>query len=322
MRARPQVAVAVVSYETRELLRSCLRALEADAAAGRAEVWVVDNGSRDGSPELVREEFAWARLLEPGGNVGFGRAVNLVAERTSGAWIAPANADVEPAPGALEALLAAAGRAPEAGILAPRLVLDDGSTQHSVRPFPTLAFTAAFAAGLGRLPGLGERWCLERRWDPGREREVPWAVGAFLLVRREAWDAAGGFDPQQWLFAEDLDLGWRVRRAGWTTRYVPQAVVAHHESAATAAAFGDERELRWQTATYAWMARRVGRRRTAAAAAVNLAAAAARARTFGALARLDPERWQPRADDFGAWAQLHRRAAQAAGTGRAASRRR
>jgi N-acetylglucosaminyl-diphospho-decaprenol L-rhamnosyltransferase len=90
------VAVAVVSWNTRELLAGCLRSLAPEADAGRAEVWVVDNASSDGSPELVRDEFPWAQLVASDENLGFGRAVNAVAERTESDWIAPANADAKP----------------------------------------------------------------------------------------------------------------------------------------------------------------------------------------------------------------------------------
>ena len=100
------MVVAVVSWNTRELLDRCLLALRPEADAGRAEVWVVDNGSQDGSPALVRERHAWARLVEPGENLGYGRAVNLLAERTSSPWIAASNADVALRPGALARLLA------------------------------------------------------------------------------------------------------------------------------------------------------------------------------------------------------------------------
>src|SRR2546421_8493025 len=112
----PSVAIAVVSWNTRDLLRRCLRSLAAEVDAGRAEVWVVDNGSRDGSAAMVGNEFGWAKLLAQDSNVGFGAAVNLVAERTDTPWIACANADTELTPGALEQLLEAGVRDPRAGI--------------------------------------------------------------------------------------------------------------------------------------------------------------------------------------------------------------
>ena len=90
------------------------------------------------------------------------------------------------------------------------------------------------------VPGLGDRLCLERRWDPTREREIDWAHGAFVLVRREAFDAVGGFDTDQWMYAEDLDLGWRLARAGGPTRFVPAARVRHEVAAATSQQFADD----------------------------------------------------------------------------------
>jgi GT2 family glycosyltransferase len=225
---------------------------------------------------MVAQEFPSVRLVASERNLGFGPAVNLVASQTTAPWIAPANADVELRPSALRALLDAGERNPRAGILAPRLELPSGETQHSVYAFPTIPFTARFNLGFHRR--VGDRLCLEGFWDPTRERDVDWAIGAFLLVRRAAWDAAGGFDQGQWMYAEDLDLGWRAARAGWSTRYVPSARVLHHASAATTQAWGDERTLRWLRSTYAWMLRRRGLIRTRITAAINVAGAYARAR--------------------------------------------
>src|SRR4051812_13252726 len=106
--------------------------MASEVEAERAEAWVVDNASDDGSAQLVRERFEWVRLEASERILGFGPAVNLVAQRTDAPWIAPANADVELEPGALQRLLAAAQADPEAGAVAPRLILPDGSTQHSV----------------------------------------------------------------------------------------------------------------------------------------------------------------------------------------------
>ena len=283
------MAVAVVSWNTRELLDRCLVALRPAAEAGLAEVWVVDNLSTDGSPGLVRERHPWARLVEPGENLGYGRAVNLVAGRTRAPWLAASNADVALRPGALERLLAAGEADPGAGVVAPRLVLPDGTTQHSVWAFPTVPVTAAENAGarvLGRA--LAERLDLRGAWDPDRGGRVPWAIGAFLLVRREAWDAVGGFDPELWMSAEDLDLGWRLRERGWATRYEPEAVADHEESAATGAVWGDDLPLHWQRCAYAWMLRRRGRARTATVGLLNMAGAGGRLAVYGALTPLRP----------------------------------
>jgi N-acetylglucosaminyl-diphospho-decaprenol L-rhamnosyltransferase len=271
------VIVAVVSWNTRELLDRCLRSLEPDVRAGTAEVWVVDNASSDGSADMVRRHHDWAHLVALTENLGYGRAVNLIAERTVSPWLVLANADVSPAPGAIGRLVAAAVADPGAGILAPRLVLPTGATQHLAWAFPTVSATVAQNLGPRLLPGrLAERMALRGAWDPDRARRIPWAVGAFLLVRRAAWDDVGGFDPGQWMSAEDLDLGWRMREAGWATRYEPAAVVHHEESAATRTVWGEDLPIHWQRCAYAWMLRRRGRARTVTVGTLNLAGSAAR----------------------------------------------
>jgi GT2 family glycosyltransferase len=300
------VTVAVVSWNTRDLLRRCLESLEPEVHDGRADAWVVDNGSSDGSPDMVREHFGWARLVEGVGNLGFGPAVNLVAQRSRSEWIAPANADIELEPGALAALLRAGEEHPDAGILAPRLILPDGSVQHSVFHFPTVGLTLLFNLGLaGTVPGLGDHLLLERHWDHRRPRRVDWAVGACLLVRRAAWDAIGGFDAHQWMYAEDLDLGWRARRAGWNTRYVPDAGVRHHQSAAVRLAWGDQLEARWQRSTYAWMLRRRGVARMRGVALLNLAGAAVRYVLLTPAAAVAPGRWGWRRRRMRYWFRVH-----------------
>lgn len=291
MRA-PEVSVVVVSWNTRELLAGCLESMWAEVEADRAEVCVVDNASTDGSQEMVAEQYPWATLIASSENRGFGAAVNLAARRAAGKWIAPANADIRLGPGAMEHLLSAGDRDPEAGAIAPRLISPDGSTQHSVFPFPTVPFTLMYNLGLFGLSNpLGDRWCVIGRWDPERSRPVPWAVGAFLIVRREAWAATGGFDEELWMYAEDLDLGWRLREAGWQTRYEPSALVHHEGAASTSQAWGDDRALRWHRSTYAWLIRRRGPLVTRSIALLNVVGASVRAALLAPAAALRPGRW-------------------------------
>jgi len=288
----PPVTFAVVSWNTAALLDRCLASIADEARSGGAEVWVVDNASHDGSPTLVRERHGWARLVTLEENVGFGAAVNLVAERTESEWLAIANADVALRPGALAAPLAAGAQHERAGAIAPRLVLPDGGTQHSVYGFPTLPYTAIVASGAFHASArLADRLCVPGHWDPTRARPVPWAVAALLLVRRAAWQEVGGFDPGQFMYAEDLDLGWRLARAGWSTRYVPEAVVDHRSGAATSQVWGEEPSARFWRSTYGWMARRRGVLRTWAVAALNLAGALGRSGVAAALARVRPDPW-------------------------------
>jgi len=299
------VTVAVVSWNTRDLLVDCLRSLKPSADAGLVDVWVVDNGSTDGSREAVREEFGWVTFECPGRNLGFGAAVNLVAARTRGDWIAPANADVAPTSGAVQCLLETGERHPEAGILAPRLLLPDGSTQHSVFPLPSVRISLLLGSQLWRLsPVLADRLCLEGAWGPDRDRAVPWAIGAFLLVRRPLFDQVGGFDERQWLYAEDLDLAWRVRQAGSSTRYVPAARVRHNASAATTQAFGGQIRARHMAASYAWLRRRRGATVATAYGVANVASSLALAAWLAPPALVRPDR-RPQLADALDWGRVH-----------------
>ncbi|HET9073951.1 MAG TPA: glycosyltransferase family 2 protein [Solirubrobacteraceae bacterium] len=261
-RRRPEVVVAVVSWNTRELLAGALAALQGDVRAGRAEVWVIDNASVDGSAQMVRERFGWVHLIASPTNPGFGAAVNVVAAATRAVgapWLAVANADTAVASDALAALLEAGRADPRAGALAPALRLPDGSLQHSVHPFPSIGVALVLALGLARIrPGLGETLTLDGRWERRVGRRVAWAHGAFLLVRRDAFDAVGGFDPHQFLYAEDLDLAWRLHRAGWHSRYVPEALVDHVHAAAISQLYGEARDARALQSAYTWLHRRRG----------------------------------------------------------------
>ncbi len=286
------VTVAVVSWNTATLLAECLRSLEPEVEAGRAEVWVVDNGSTDGSPELVEREFPRIHLLRPERNLGYGAAVNLVAARTESPWIAAANSDVELSEGALAALLEAGQAEPRVGIVAPRLIMLDGATQHSVHPFPTVTVSLVLHLGLARIvPRLGDRLCFEGHWDERRPRAVDWAHGAFLLIRRAAFEQIGGFDSEQWMYAEDLDLAWRLRQAGWATRYEPRAVVDHDAGSSTVQAFGKDPAPVWQRSTYGFLVRRRGVAYAWAIALLNIGGALLRWAWIAPHSLRSPERY-------------------------------
>ena len=298
--ATAPITVAIVSWNTRDLLASCLESFAPDADAGVADVWVIDNASDDGSPDMVRQRFPWVNLIEAEDNIGFGPAVNRIAERTDSEWIAPANSDIAVRPGALERLLEAGAQDPGAGAVAPRLLLPGGETQDSVGAFPTITFTLLHSIGaLGFRSRLTERYGYPGRWDKERSRRVEWAVAAFIAVRRRAWDEVGGFDERQWMYAEDVDLGWRLHQAGWATRYEPDAVVDHHHAAATSQQFGTELAPVWQRATYGSIARRRGSFYARVIAFINV---------FGAARRYPMVAWRSRKRaDPGQIRALHRR---------------
>jgi len=222
------LSIVIVSYNTRQLLVRCLRALPAASAGLRREVVVVDNASADGSPAAVAGEFPDAILVVNADNVGFARACNQGVARSSGRTVLFLNSDAEPRPGSLTALVRHLGDHPRAGAVGPRLAHPDGGSPRSCFRFPSLTRPLLDFALVRRL--AGPRFSLtlplgDRRLAEGGA--VDWLSGACLLVRREALDAVGRFDERYFMYFEDTDLCRRLWAAGWEVRFWPGAEVLH-----------------------------------------------------------------------------------------------
>ncbi len=225
-------AIVVVSYNTREHLNACLSTLNEQ---GADEIIVVDNASSDGSAEMVRREFPAVHLIDNSVNVGYGAAVNQAVVQSSAGWIFLLNSDTRLAPGTLARLRQHGADHPRAAVIGPRIVHSDGSLQPSCYAFPTLLHVFLEESTLGRLlrhvPFLRQRYL--RTWSHDEVRSVPWVLGAALLLRRSAFDAVQGFDPDFFLYAEEIDLAYRLRRAGWTTDFTPAVTITHEGGATT-----------------------------------------------------------------------------------------
>jgi len=239
MMQRPDVSIIVVSTNNRGDLLANLPAV----ADGSDELIVVDNGSSDGSPDLVRELAPRARVVELDKNVGFGAANNEGMIVASGRYFLLVNPDARPLGDAIERLVAFADAHPEVGVAGPKLLNADGSLQRSIRGYPTAWWG-------GRPPRRAPRLSMfffARRWITGRagrrgeqqeNRRRPlrneWLKGAVLLLRREAVDKVGGFDSDFFIYNEELDLCYRMSEAGWTIELVPEATFVHVGGTTTA----------------------------------------------------------------------------------------
>ncbi|MDQ3849492.1 MAG: glycosyltransferase family 2 protein [Actinomycetota bacterium] len=226
------LAVAVVSFDTRDVLHRCLDSV---VAARPAETIVVDNGSRDGSAELVRTRFPSVRLIVNETNRGYGFAANQAVAASSLSAVLLLNSDTILRPDALPALGSYLARHPRAAVAGPRLANADGSLQRSTYPFPSVADTVLGESGLHllmrRLPWVRERFW--RTWSHDAARPVPWVLGAALAIRRDAFQALGGFDEQFFMYGEELDLCRRLRAAGLEVHFAPVTTVTHLGGAST-----------------------------------------------------------------------------------------
>jgi GT2 family glycosyltransferase len=225
MSPSPRVAAVVVSYESRETLPGCLDSLRRDGVP--VETVVVDNASRDGSAESVRERFHDASVLANPENVGFARACNQGARATRAPLLLFLNPDATLDPGALAALAALFDGRPRLGIAGPRTLGAGGAVQVSTGPDLSLASEWRQRRLVRGVDGGAPRALAEAEALHSRERAADWVSGACLIVRREAFDAVSGFDESFFLYEEDADLCRRVRAAGYEVVFTPAAVVRH-----------------------------------------------------------------------------------------------
>jgi GT2 family glycosyltransferase len=219
---QPSVGVAIVSYNTAPLLRRCLNSVVADTSG---PVLVVDNHSTDTSVELVRSEFPSVRVCAEE-NRGYGAAANLAVAELGTRYVVLLNADTELTPGTVEALAAYLEDHPAVAMAGPRIVTATGKHESSVHRFPTPIALFLEESGIRRLLGLDRR----NEW---RARSADWILGAALAIRRQAFEAVGGFDEAYFLYHEEVDLCHRLREAGWDIHYAPVATVRHVGGAST-----------------------------------------------------------------------------------------
>jgi GT2 family glycosyltransferase len=223
------LSVVIVSWNTCDVLRRCLAALETESKQLLSEVIVVDNGSRDGSVEMVAREFPHLRLIDVGRNLGFAAANNLVFGLARGKYVVLLNSDAFLRPGALQKALEHMEGDPRTGLAGGRLIGQDGSWQPSARQFPSLLNDFLSLSGLAHRFRKSRFWGrADRTWaDPLQEAETDWVPGAFSIIRASVLEQVGGFDESFFLYYEEVDLCRRIKAAGYAVRYWPDVVVVH-----------------------------------------------------------------------------------------------
>jgi len=223
------VSISIVSWNTKDLLRQCLESVFANLDGVDAEVIVVDNASSDSSADMVEREFPQAALIRCASNLGFARANNIAYALSSGKYFLLLNSDTIVLPGAVVGLTRLMDDDPDVGAAAPKLLNPDGSLQRSCSCFPsalTEFFDAAYLSKL--LPGnrLFGRYAMSY-WDFSEVREVDFAGGSCLMLRRKALEEVGLLDERYFMYTEEADLCYRLKQAGWKVVYTPQARIVH-----------------------------------------------------------------------------------------------
>jgi GT2 family glycosyltransferase len=218
--------VIIVTWNRLELLRACLQSLTGQNLNQPFEVVVVDNGSTDGSPEMVLREYGKStnlriQLIQNSENRGFCAANNQGFAATQAEFVALLNNDAEAKPDWLGNLAAAFHLRPEVGMAASKILVHEDPRRIDK------AGHLIYPDGQNRGRGSGE--LDEGQYD--RVEEVLWPDGCAAMYRRAMLDEIGGFDEDFFAYADDAELGLRARIAGWKCLYIPDAVVRHHRGA-------------------------------------------------------------------------------------------
>ncbi|MEM1069552.1 MAG: glycosyltransferase family 2 protein [Planctomycetota bacterium] len=225
------VSIIIVNWNTRSVLQTCLRSVVSNLSGVSAELIVVDNGSTDGSPEMVSAEFPSVRLIANTDNRGFAAANNQGFQVARGKHVLLLNSDTEVLGDVIQKSLAYLEQYPQVGVMGCRVLNSDRSVQLTCSQFPSLINLGLLASGLSRFsrPKFCGRYQL-RSWNRDSERDVDTVTGCYMLVRREALDEVGTLDEDFFFYGEETDWCKRFIQAGWILRFAPVGEIIHHGS--------------------------------------------------------------------------------------------
>jgi GT2 family glycosyltransferase len=218
------ISFIIVNWNTRDLLLTCLASIYRTVRGPAFEIWLVDNGSSDGSVSAAKERFSGIHVIENSANLGFAAAVNLALARMRGRYAVLLNTDATLADGAVNRLYEFMEADPMVGIACGQLLNRDGSRQNSIANFPSLLSLVSNETLLRLL--FPRKFPSKRREYTG-PIEVDSCIGACMMVRKEAIDQVGPLDERYFFFMEETDWAYRMKQAGWKNCFVPWARIYH-----------------------------------------------------------------------------------------------
>jgi GT2 family glycosyltransferase len=225
----PLISVIIVAWNARELLAQALTSLVSQVDQPSYEVIVVDNGSTDGSSEMIRSDWSTIKLVSLKRNVGFAAGNNIGIGHATGEYILLLNSDTIVLPTTLRGLASVLQNDEKIGCVGARHLNGDGSLQRSTNEFPTLLNDFLELTELSRLKSVQR--LLQRRFpwwgDHLHDCDTGWVNGACMMVRRQVINQIGGLDESFFIYAEEVEWCYRMRRMGWRIVFSPKAEVIH-----------------------------------------------------------------------------------------------
>jgi GT2 family glycosyltransferase len=231
------LSVCIVNYNGRDFLPACIESLFGSDMQGGFEVVVVDNGSTDGSVELVRERFPDVTIIESGRNDGFAAASNIAFDSARGGYVLFLNPDTIVPPDALRRMVDFMEGDDGTVVCGCRLYNPiTGRVESSARSYPELLplfWNLTYMDRLFPSNAFFSRY-LMTSCSEYRVRDTDWVTGACMLVRADAFEQIGRFDTRYFMYCEDIDICYRVKLAGWRIRYYPDVSIGHYRGLSSA----------------------------------------------------------------------------------------
>lgn len=224
------VSIVIVSWNAKAFLKQCLESVYSTIREATFEVWVIDNDSSDGSPEMVKNEFPQVKLICSGHNLGFAKANNIAIKRSRGQYLCLINPDIEVQQDCISRMILYMDEHPDIGMLGPKVLNPDQTLQHNCRHFPTLWNCFCRALALDRIFPQSEQFggAGMSFFQGDRIRDVNVLTGVFWCVRRKALVEVGLLDERFFMYSEDFDWCKRFHMAGWKVVFYPDAKVVHY----------------------------------------------------------------------------------------------
>lgn len=237
MKKQPDLSIIILNYNTKDLLRDCLRSIDrAEKNNLKFEIIVVDNVSTDGSSKMVANEFSWVKLIGSHKNLGFAKGNNLGVPEALGKYVLFLNPDTIVFPKTLSGMVEFMEKHPQAGVSTCKIELPNKRLDEAChRGFPTPWNAFCHFSGLEKLFPKTKLFAgYYLGWFPlNKVHKIDACVGAFLLVRREVGEKIEWWDEDYFLYGEDLDFCYRVKEKGWEVYYVPKYKIIHYKGASS-----------------------------------------------------------------------------------------
>jgi len=254
------LSILIVNWNSKAYLQSCLRTIRATCARLSLQVVVVDAGSFDGCQEVLGEMGPAVTFVQCDDNPGFGGANNRALQLLRAPMLLLLNPDTELQAGSVQELLGAFEKSKDIGLAGPRLLNSDGTLQTScVQAVPTPLNQALDSEFLRRCFPRSKLWGVADAFRLPEASEVQAVSGACMMMPTELFRRLGGFSPSYFMYAEDLDLCARVRRAGYRVIHVPTSIVTHHGGGSSAAQVSDFATVQMRIALHTYMTLHFGR---------------------------------------------------------------